>query len=318
MSEELSTTPVAETSSPAVADTPTSSTPVGDVSGEVTAEEVQSAAESPSQSDGTPATQTRSETKEEKPANLNTPSFSLDSWDGVLESLPASIRELVSKKQKDLESGYTPKYQELAEQRKTFESEAKKQRGTWEEKEAQYALYKAMYEGREDPRVAKMKSELEALTSKYDTESKDWKTQQDVLQSKYIQLEDAQDATYVEDFKKRHASILTDEAQKAQFMDFAKKGWDLDVAAVLTSKEPEVIKLATEFARNGIPHEHALNYAELKIKGAPPTPRQPRVGAKITNGATPSTNPARIKAADYNDLSMKDAYLAAAKKAIRS
>ena len=171
MSEELSTTPVAETSSPAVADTPTSSTLVGDVSGEVTAEEVQSAAESSSQSDGTPATQTRSETKEEEPTNLNTPSFSLDSWDGVLESLPASIRELVSKKQKDLESGYTPKYQDLAEQRKTFESEAKKQRGTWEEKESQYALYKAMYEGREDPRVATMKSELEALTSKYDTES---------------------------------------------------------------------------------------------------------------------------------------------------
>lgn len=318
MSEETTTTPVAETSSPAVTESSTPSTHGGDVSGEVTAEEVQSAAESSSQSDGTPATQTRSETKEAEPANLNTPSFSLDSWDGGLESLPVSIQELVAKKQKDLEAGYTPKYQELAEQRKTFESDAKKQQGAWEEKEAQYALYKAMYEGREDPRVAKMKSELEALTSKYDTESKDWKSQQELLHKKYVQLEDTQDAAYVDDFKKRHADLLADDAQKAKFMEFAQKGWDLDIAAVLTSKAPEIIKLAAEFARSGIPHEHALNYAELKIKGAPPAPRQPRVGAKITNGATPSTNPARINAADYNDLSMKDAYLAAAKKAIRS
>jgi len=318
MSEELSTTPVAETSSPATTESPTSSTPVGDVSGEVTAEEVQSAAESSSQSDGTPATQTKSEIEEEEPANLNTPSFSLDSWDKTYDTLPESIRALVTKKQKDLEAGYTPKYQELAEQRKTFESDAAKQRSAWEEKEAQYALYKAMYEGREDPRVAKMKSELEALTNKYDTESKDWKSQQELLQKKYLQLEDTQDAAYVEDFKKRHADLLSDEAQKAKFMEFAQKGWDLDVAAVLTAKGPEIIKMATEFARSGIPHEHALNYAELKINGAPPAPRQPRVGAKITNGATPSTNPARIRAADYNDLSMKDAYLAAAKKAIRS
>ena len=87
---------------------------------------------------------------------------------------------------------------------------------------------------------------------------------------------------------------------------------------MLTSKDPEIIKLATEFARNGIPHEHALNYAALKVNGAPPAPRKPRVGAKITNGATPSTNPARIKAADYDNMSLPDAYLAAAKKAIRS
>jgi len=313
MSEETTTTPVAESSAPAATESPTASTLDGDVSGEVTAEEVQSAAESSSQSDGTPTTPETetSKTKEESP-------FSLDSWDGGLESLPESIRTLVTKKQKDLEAGYTPKYQQLAEQRKTFESEASKQKAAWEEKEAQYALYKAMYEGREDPRIAKMKSELEALTKKYETESKDWKSQHELLQKKYVQLEDTQDQAYVEGFRKRHADLLADEAQKAKFMEFAEKGWDLDVAAILPSKDPEIVKLASEFARSGIPHEHALQYAELKINGAPPAPRQPRIGAKITNGATSSTNPARIKAADYNDLSMKDAYLAAAKKAIRS
>ena len=315
MSEETTTTPVAETSTPAVTDA--ASTPVGDVAGEVTAEEVQSAAESSSQSDGTPTTQTQSGNKEPEPANLSA-SFSLDSWDGGLESLPERVRELVSKKQKDLEAGYTPKYQELSEQRKTFESEAKKQQEAWKEREAEHALYKAMYEGHEDPRIAKMKSELETLTNKYETESKDWKSQHQLLQKKYVELEDAQDAAYVDDFKKRHADLLTDEANKAKFMELAEKGWDLDVAASLTTKDSEIIKLATEFARSGIPHEHALNYAELKINGAPPAPRQPRVGAKITNGATPSTNPARIKSTDYDKLSLPEAYLAAAKKAIRS
>ena len=315
MSEESTTTPAADVSTAAVADaTPTQG---GDVAGEVTAAETQSTVESTSQSDGIPATLSTSQNQETEPSNQS-PTFSFDSWDGVFDSLPERIRDVVSKKNKDLEAGYTPKYQELAEQRKAFEAETKKQKDSWTQKESEYALYKAMYEGREDPRVAKMKSELEALTSKYDTESKDWKSQQELLHKKYVQLEDTQDAAYVDDFKKRHADLLADDAQKAKFMEFAQKGWDLDVAAVLTSKDPEIVKLAAEFARSGIPHEHALNYAELKIKGAPPAPRQPRVGAKITNGATPSTNPARINAADYNDLSMKDAYLAAAKKAIRS
>ena len=314
MSEESTTTPVADVSPSA--GTEATSTPVGDIAGEVTAEETQSAAESSSQSDGTPAIPTESGNKEPEPANLNT-SFSLDSWDGGLESLPERIQELVSKKQKDLESGYTPKYQQLAEERRAFESEAKKQREEWERQKSDYALYKAMYEGREDPRVAKMKSELEELTKKYETESKDWKSQQELLQKKYVELEDAQDAAYVDDFKKRHADMLANKETKEKFRSFAEKGWDLDIAAKLTTKDPAVVELATEFARSGIPHEHALNYAELKVEGAPPAPRKPRVGAKITNGATPSTNPARIKAADYDNMSLQDAYLAAAKKAIR-
>ena len=317
MSEDSTTTPVADVSPSAVSDA--ASTPVGDVAGEVTAEETQSAAESSSQSDGTPAIPTESGNKETEPANQNA-SFVFDSWNGEYESLPVRIQELVSKKQKDLEAGYTPKYQELAAQRKAFEAEAKASKDSWESKEAQFALYKAMYEGREDPRVAKMKSELEALTQKYETAKKDWSSQQQLLQKKYVELEDTQDAAYVKSFRERHAVMLADDARKAQFQAFAEKGWDLDVAAALTDKDPAIIKLATDFARKGIPHEQALDYAELKVKGAPVAPappRQPRVGAKITNGATPSTNPARIKAADYDNMSLQDAYLAAAKKAIR-
>ena len=129
MSEESTTTPVADVS-PSVA-TETTSTPGGDVAGEVTAEETQSAAESSSQSDGTPAIPTESGNKETEPANQNA-SFVFDSWNGEYESLPVRIQDIVSKKQKDLEAGYTPKYQELASQRKAFEAEAQKQRDTWQ------------------------------------------------------------------------------------------------------------------------------------------------------------------------------------------
>ena len=315
MSEDSTTTPVADVSTPAATDT--TSTPVGDVAGEVTAAETQSAVESSSQSDGTPATPTTSQNQETEPSNQS-PTFSLDTWDGVFDSLPEKIRDIVSKKNKDLEAGYTPKYQELAEQRKAFEAEAKKQKDAWTQRESEYALYKAMYEGREDPRLAKVQTELSELTKKYETEKTDWKSQTELLQKKYVELEDAHDNVYVEDFRKRHADMLASEDMRQKFSDFVEKGWDLDVAALLTNQSEEVVNLAAEFARSGVPHEHALQYAELKINGSAPAPRQPRVGAKITNGATPSTNAARVPVADYDKLSLKDAYMQAAKKAFRS
>jgi hypothetical protein len=315
MSEDSTTTPVADVSTPAATDT--TSTPVGDVAGEVTAAETQSAVESSSQSDGTPATPTTSQNQETEPSNQS-PTFSLDTWDGVFDSLPEKIRDIVSKKNKDLEAGYTPKYQELAEQRKAFEAESKKQKDAWTQRESEYALYKAMYEGREDPRLAKVQTELSELTKKYETEKTDWKSQTELLQKKYVELEDAQDNVYVEDFRKRHADMLASEDMRQKFSDFVEKGWDLDVAALLTNQSEEVVNLAAEFARSGVPHEHALQYAELKINGSAPAPRQPRVGAKITNGATPSTNAARVPVADYDKLSLKDAYMQAAKKAFRS
>mgnify|MGYP003111098767 CR=1 FL=1 len=315
MSEESTTTPAADVSTAAVADaTPTQG---GDVAGEVTAAETQSTVESTSQSDGIPATLSTSQNQETEPSNQS-PTFSLDSWDGVFDSLPERIRDIVSKKNKDLEAGYTPKYQELAEQRKAFEAEAKKQKDSWTQKESEYALYKAMYEGREDPRLAKAKTELEELTKKYEAEKQEWDSQTQLLQKKYVELEDAHDSAYVSDFRKRHADMLANEDAKQKFSDFVNKGWDLDVAALLTDKSEDVVNLAAEFARSGVPHEHALQYAELKINGSAPAPRQPRVGAKITNGATPSTNPARIPVADYDKLSLKDAYMQAAKKAFRS
>ena len=315
MSEDSTTTPVADVSTPAATDT--TSTPVGDVAGEVTAAETQSAVESSSQSDGTPATPTTSQNQETEPSNQS-PTFSLDTWDGVFDSLPEKIRDIVSKKNKDLEAGYTPKYQELAEQRKAFEAEAKKQKDAWTQRESEYALYKAMYEGREDPRLAKVQTELSELTKKYETEKTDWKRQTELLQQKYVELEDAHDNVYVEDFRKRHADMLASEEMRQKFSDFVEKGWDLDVAALLTNQSEEVVNLAAEFARSGVPHEHTLQYAELKINGSAPAPRQPRVGAKITNGATPSTNAARVPVADYDKLSLKDAYMQAAKKAFRS
>lgn len=315
MSEDSTTTPVADVSTPAATDT--TSTPVGDVAGEVTAAETQSAVESSSQSDGTPATPTTSQNQETEPSNQS-PTFSLDTWDGVFDSLPEKIRDIVSKKNKDLEAGYTPKYQELAEQRKAFEAEAKKQKDAWTQRESEYALYKAMYEGREDPRLAKVQTELSELTKKYEAEKTDWKRQTELLQQKYVELEDAHDNAYVEDFRKRHADMLASEEMRQKFSDFVEKGWDLDVAALLTNQSEEVVNLAAEFARSGVPHEHALQYAELKINGSAPAPRQPRVGAKITNGATPSTNAARVPVADYDKLSLKDAYMQAAKKAFRS
>ena len=175
-----------------------------------------------------------------------------------------------------------------------------------------------MYEGREDPRLAKVQTELSELTKKYETEKTDWKRQTELLQQKYVELEDAHDNVYVEDFRKRHADMLASEEMRQKFSDFVEKGWDLDVAALLTNQSEEVVNLAAEFARSGVPHEHALQYAELKINGSAPAPRQPRVGAKITNGATPSTNAARVPVADYDKLSLKDAYMQAAKKAFRS
>ena len=74
MSEDSTTTPVADVSTPAATDT--TSTPVGDVAGEVTAAETQSAVESSSQSDGTPATPTTSQNQETEPSNQS-PTFSL-------------------------------------------------------------------------------------------------------------------------------------------------------------------------------------------------------------------------------------------------
>ena len=112
--------------------------------------------------------------------------FDPESWDGNIDSLPSELQDPVRYLHRQLEGGYTKKFQDLSDQRKSFETN----QTTWADSKENFEarlnsaleekeLYQQLLEGAEDPRISELaqksrgfESELTQLREEYDSSEK--------------------------------------------------------------------------------------------------------------------------------------------------
>lgn len=274
-------------------------------------------AESPTSSpEATPDISTASvgsSAEERLPATTIDPVTDFDpgAWDGNIEALPESLRQPVGFLHKQLESGYTKKFQDLSEQRKAFEVEQAKykdfdakRREVLEERD----LLRSILGGAEDPRVSQFSTENESLKEKMG-----------MLQSEYDNFKsfveadiDAQAEQYAEQYKQRNAHIFKSDEKRARLGNLLEQGWDPDAAARLIGQSEKTIEIANALRLKGTPGEVAVEHALLK---AGKSKRNPRPAAQLTSGAENRNNPASVRGTQAS-RSPREARLLAAREAV--
>lgn len=246
--------------------------------------------------------------------------FDAASWDGDVDALPETVRDLVrvlaTKKEKLLEAGYTKKFQKHADDVKTFD--ATKETATKEAADlrAEIEILRAIAEGQEDPRLAEAVEKAATLTAEIERltgESTSWKT-------KYEAQEKQASAEWVASFNDRHKDVLADTAKKQELHGLIGYGWEPDAAVELLGATDEVKRMAEEVVRKGTigasGHSFAVQYAKAQVGGGS-APRKPRPAATVTNGANGQANPNRVGGGSIRDMSTKDARREAALRAFK-
>ena len=293
-------------------------TPSGSVEAEASSAGVESPTSTPNAHSDTLAASEGSFSEEKLLDSATDPlaGFDATSWDGNFDSLPDLLREPVSYLHKQLEKGYTRKFQDLAQQRKAFDErqeELKAAKPTdWDAQKKQLEeerdLLRSILSGAEDPRLSKftqhnteLQAEIERLTSEY----ADFKglVEADI---------DAQAETYAEEYKKRNAHIFKNEEKRLQLAGMLNEGWDPESAAKLIGQNEKTIELANQLRKKGTPTEVAVEHALLK---AGKRKRTPRPGAQLTSGAESRNNPASVRNSTV-PASAREARLSAARQAI--
>ena len=279
----------------AAAPTPEVASPTPDVSAEPAVSDV---AESPEPAGDLPEATTESapepveaaEVQPETPPN-ETP-FDPNTWDGNIDALPEFLKGPVQYLHRNLESGYTKKFQDLSEQRKTFESERDvwgQDKEAWElnkaDVEAERDLLKQLLEGHEDPRVGELTEANKTLKAEVERIQSEHADYQRVVTADI----EKQAREYADRFKAQHKAIFSSDEKRQQLSNLLGKDWNPEMAVKLVGVDERAISLATELRDKGTPEEVAVEHALLKI-GRNQT-RTPRPAARITSGAESRNNP---------------------------
>tara|TARA_R110000824_G_scaffold10774_3_gene47205 strand:- start:88 stop:1044 length:957 start_codon:yes stop_codon:yes gene_type:complete len=236
------------------------------------------------------------DTSVQTPQNNGLEDFDPSAWDGNLDLLPSTLKEPVSFLHRQLEGGYTKKFQDLADQRKTFETERDEWTGTRDANDLKYSsieeernLLQELLQGSEDPRVAKLTTANEAHEGKFNA-----------LRSEYSQYKEMVDADiaeqanqYAERFRNSNAEIFDSEEKRTELVGLLDAGWDPEVAVKLIGRDESFVTMANELKERGVPAQVAIEHAMLKL-GKDKGPRIPRPGAQITSGAAERNNPASV------------------------
>ena len=254
---------------------------------------------------------------EEKPNNGLPADFNIDSWEGNIDLLPEDLRAPVRYLHKNLEGGYTKKFQTLANERKQFDDDRllwQTEKSAWDEGksdlESERDLLKRILAGSEDPRVGELgtantelQSSIEKLQGEYDS-----------FQQMVDEDIEEQAKEYADKFASAHADIFDDDAKREEFSGLLEGNWDPDVAVKLIGADERVVALATQLRDKGAAQDLALEHALLKVGGS--TGRvAPRPGAKLTAGAASKNNPASTVGSTPPKTS-KDARYNAARAAV--
>ena len=299
---------------------PSVDTSTVEASAETVEESVDSAVESPEPSGSVTETQEEStespdgvQAKSEKPDS----EFDHESWDGNLDSLPEHLHGPVSFLHRQLESGYTKKFQSLADERKAFEAaQAGAGNGSneWaEEKEAlsqELDLYKRLMGGEEDPRIAEWQGKHGELETTHNGLRKEFDSYRAAVEADIEK--DAEE--YATRFRERHTEIFDDDTKRVEFIQIMENGWDPEEAAKLVGQTPRLLGLATKLKSQGADPSLAIEHAMLKLGEL--TNRKPRPAATMTSGAESSNNPESIQKNITHTNSSREARSMAAREAM--
>ena len=259
------------------------------------------------------STEPESSTVEEPEA----PEFDPESWDGNLDALPAHLQEPVRFLHRQLEGGYTKKFQSLSDERKTFETE----RDSWKESssdwsgekarlESELTLLRNLMNGEEDPRIVEFQDKSVGLTNELGVLQQEFEAFKELVEHDI----EEQSRAYAERFKADHAEVFESEEKRASLSNLLSKGWTPEVGVKLIGQNEKVIELANRLREKGSPPEVAVEHALLKL-GNEPT-RSPRPGARLTSGAEGRNNPNSVKQGVLDANNSNEARLLAARAAM--
>ena len=269
---------------------------------------------SPEVSTETPVEVAASPEVEERPPE---PEFDPESWDGNIESLPDTLRGPVDFLHRRLESGYTKKFQSLADERKELEqlraaAAAPVDTTPAEEREAmqrELNLLRSLLEGAEDPRIAEYEAKNGTLSAELDKLTAEFGDYRSLVEADINE----QAAKYAKDFRSKNAAIFDSEEKRSQLSGLLNNGWDPDLAVKLIGQNEKVVGFANSLKEQGVPPDVAIEHSLMKL-GA--TQRRPRPGARLTAGAESRNNPASTKQTVNNAGSSNEARLLAARAAV--
>jgi hypothetical protein len=244
-----------------------------------------------------------------------TSEFDIESWDGNIDLLPSEWQEPVRHIHRNLESGYTKKFQTLSDERKQFETDRdlwSSEKGEWEKSrkdiETERDMLKRVLEGEDDPRI-----------QEYADARDSFKTDLDKIQSEYNEYKQFVDAdieqqakAFASQFREQHAKIFDSEEKRQELSGLLTEGWEPEIAVQLVGQNDQVVSLAKDLANSGTPQKVAVEHSLLKAGNAP---RTPRPGARITSGSTSRNNPASTQSTGI-PASNRDARMTAARAAV--
>lgn len=237
--------------------------------------------------------------------------------------MPENIRDLVKqvaeKKGKDLEGGYTKKFQALADDKKAWE-DGQTERDAWKTErqklEEDLALYKALADGEDDPRIASLTSEKDALQAELD----ELKAKHEGVEKEYTEFKSKADDAWLTDYKTRHEAIFSDKAKREELLSLSKYGWEEEAAAMLVGAPKELLEMAEATVRQynlgAEGHKFAVENAKMALGQSAPAPRKPRPAAKVTAGANGAVNPTVTSNTSITNQSLKSGREAAARLAL--
>lgn len=244
------------------------------------------------------------------------PTVEWESWDGQVDSLPEQYH--------DTARGMSEHF----ERRSKDEDE---EMGTLR------AMYAAMLDGDEDPRVGNLTTKLEELQKEFDSRDEEYRT----LEETFHSSQDAAAQDYVKQFWDKNPELAQDAEKLERFAllleDHAQLGgmWDGEIAAELVYMPNEAVDIAISAKKEGVPDVYALKLAKAHVKleevEARPSPEEikaakaeakakakakaPRTGAKITHGATRTSRPQMAKKSMGDASSLDDLRVLAARRA---
>ena len=244
------------------------------------------------------------------------PTVEWDTWNGEVNSLPDQYH--------DTARGMAKYYDRVAEE-------------SGEEMATLRAMYAAMLDGEEDPRIAQLGEDLKKLQEKYDARDEEYRT----LEGNFHSSQHAMAEEYVGRFWEANQELAQDPEKLERFAllleDHAQLGgmWDGEVAAALVYMPNEAVEVAIAAKKEGVPDAYALKLAQAHVKleevEAQPSPEEvkaaevkakaeakakaPRTGAKITNGATRASRPQVAKKSMGDASSLDDLRVLAARRA---
>jgi hypothetical protein len=244
--------------------------------------------------------------------------FAWDSWDGAQDTVPEEHRSAYDAILGHLKSDF---------------------KGREEEIDGLRAMYAAMLNEEDDPRIGDLTKKLEELQSKYDTRETEFTSLRDTHE-KFVEHSAGE---YVDRFWKEHEELAQDPAKLGMLIDLLEEKndfggmWEGYAAAQLLALPESAMKIAIEAKKDGVSDTYALKlakaHAELEEAKAQPSPQQvraqekkaraeakakaPRTGAKITNGATTASSPRTAKPGMGDATSLDDLRNLAARRALR-